>query len=140
MYLQSQEEYFPSDIEEHLKHVLPVLRGQHDKQLPGCPSPLTLSNLDALNTHGGKDVFLKSHDDVTTNPAWMKGGRPDAHGKTSGAKICCVMVNDHGLGSVDAFYIYFYSFNKGQTIFAKELGDHVGDWSVSTPFPTHRED
>ena len=132
MYLQSKEEYLPSDIESHLKHTYPAYRGRPDKSIPDCPSPLTLDNLDVLNAHGGKDIFLSSIDDVTKNPTWMKGVRPDASGKTNGAKSCCIMVNDHGTGIVDAFYMYFYAYNQGQTIFAKELGDHVGDWSVST--------
>ena len=65
----------------------------------------------------------------------MKGVRPDANGKTNGAKSCCIVVNDHGTGIVDAFYMYFYAYNQGQTIFAKELGDHVGDWSAPIHLP-----
>ena len=136
MYLQSHEEYLPSDIESQLKHTYPAYKGT---QITESPSPLTLNNLDVLNDHGGKDVFLNSNDNVITNPTWMKGVRPDANGKTNGAKSCCIVVNDHGTGIVDAFYMYFYAYNQGQTIFGKELGDHVGDWSVSTylcvPFP-----
>jgi hypothetical protein len=89
---------------------------------------LTLDNLDSLNAHGGKDVFLTSNDDVSKDPAWLKGVRPDAHGKTNGARSCCIVVNDHGTGYVDVFYLYFYAYNQGQVIFGKELGDHVGDW------------
>ncbi|ETI23448.1 hypothetical protein G647_05250 [Cladophialophora carrionii CBS 160.54] len=125
VYLQSKEEYLPSDIGSQLKHTHPVFKGS---PIANCPSPLTLDNLDELNAHGGKDVFLSSNDDVSNNPGWMKGVRPDANGKTNGAKSCCIVVNDHGTGTVDAFYMYFYAYNQGQTIFAKELGDHVGDW------------
>jgi hypothetical protein len=74
---------------------------------------------------------LSSNDDVSKNPAWIKGVRPDANGKTNGAKSCCIVVNDHGTGTFDAFYMYFYAYNQGQTVFAKELGNHVGDWSAS---------
>ena len=134
MYLQSKEEYLPSELETQLKHTHPVTKATKDAagvKITDCPSPLTLNNLDALNAHGGKDVYLTSNDDVTKDPAWMKGVRPDASGKTVGAKSCCIVVNDHGTGTVDAFYMYFYAYNKGQTIFGKELGDHVGDWSAS---------
>jgi hypothetical protein len=129
VYLQSKDEYLPSDIESQLKHTHPVIKG--GSPIPNSPSPLTLNNLDALNAHGGKDVFLSSNDDVSKNPAWIKGVRPDANGKTNGAKSCCIVVNDHGTGTVDAFYMYFYAYNQGQTVFAKELGNHVGDWSAS---------
>jgi hypothetical protein len=73
-------------------------------------------------------VFLSSIDNVDPTPPWMNGVKPDPSGKTNEAKSCCVVVNDHGNGTVDAFYFYFYAYNQGQTIFAKELGDHVGDW------------
>lgn len=110
MYLQSQEEYFPSDIDGHLKNTQARLRGKPKDKIPNSPATLSLDNLDVLNALGGKDIFLSSQVDFTKNPAWMKGVRPDTNGRTNGAKSCCIVVNDHGAGNVDAFYIYFYSY------------------------------
>jgi hypothetical protein len=93
-------------------------------------APLTLDNLDALNSYGdaGKDVYLTSIADVTTYPKWLNGVPPDADGKTNGATSCAIIVNDHGVGFVDVFYMYFYAYNLGNTVLFHELGDHIGDW------------
>ena len=74
-----------------------------------APSPLTLDNLDALNNLGGPNVYLTSVDNIATLPAWLNGVAPDSSGKTEGAVSCVVIVNDHGSGNVDAFYMYFYA-------------------------------
>ena len=124
VWLNSKEEYLPADFASQLAHTHPAI--DHTPIL-GHPSPLTLDNLDTLNDGGKKNVYLTSNDDFTQNPAWLKGVRPDAKGKTSGAISCCIIVNDKGTDIVDAFYFYFYAYNRGQTIFNKELGDHVGD-------------
>ena len=39
-----------------------------------------------------------------------------------------IIVVDKGNGIVDAFYMYFYSFNQGPSVYGHELGDHLGDW------------
>jgi Vacuolar protein sorting-associated protein 62 len=95
------------------------------------PSPLTLHNLDDLNSYGrnGLNVFLTSDIDVTTSPTWLEGVVPDSTtGKTHNAISCAIVINDHGSGFVDAFYMYFYAFNQGNTFWFRELGDHIGDW------------
>lgn len=51
--------------------------------------------------------------------------------ETVGVKSCAIIVNDHGDGVVDAFYMYFYAFNLGETVFGQVQGDHVGDWEHS---------
>lgn len=94
----------------------------------GAPTPLTLNNLASLNSLGGANVYLTSIDDITQNPAWLKGVKPDGTGKTNGAISCAIIVNNHGAGNVDAFYFYFYAYNRGNSVLGQETGDHVGDW------------
>ena len=133
VWLNSREEYLPSDLAAQLQHTHVEKNG---KPISGHASPLTLENLDTLND-GDKDVYLCSNDDITKDPAWLKGVRPDSNGKTNGAVSCCIVVNDKGADIVDAFYFYFYAYNQGQVIFGKELGDHVGDWCVPKLHPHH---
>jgi len=104
VYLHSQDPYLPSDLQTHLSHVTPRV----NFNAVSGPSPLNVNNLDQL----GGDVYLTSNDDITTNPGWLKGNKPDGSGKTSGI-TSAVIVNDKGNGNVDAFYMYFYSYNWG---------------------------
>ncbi|KAL8683107.1 MAG: hypothetical protein Q9186_000921 [Xanthomendoza sp. 1 TL-2023] len=125
VWIQSQDQYNPSDIAAQVAHTKPQV---NFNVVNGAPDPLTLDNLASLNNLGGADVYLTSVDDITKNPAWLKGVKPDANGKTNGATTAAVIVNDHGSGNVDAFYMYFYAFNQGNTVLGQEIGDHVGDW------------
>lgn len=115
----------PSDIGAQLVHTRPEV---NVTAVQGAPSPLTLDNLDSLNALGGKNVYLTSLDDVSQNPAWSNGVKPDSTGKTNGAISNAVIVNDHGAGNVDAFYMYFYAFNGGPFVIDQIVGNHVGDW------------
>ncbi|CAD6499840.1 BgTH12-03946 [Blumeria graminis f. sp. triticale] len=42
-----------------------------------------------------------------------------------------LVVVDKGLGIVDAFWFYFYSYNFGTTVFNIRFGNHIGDWEHS---------
>jgi hypothetical protein len=102
------------------------------------PSPLLLSNVEQLNAlgdctqFGTCPIYLTSKDNVTANPPWLYGVLPDpVTFETVGARSCAIIVNDHGSGIVDAFYMYFYAFNLGETVLGQILGDHVGDWEHS---------
>lgn len=132
----------PSDIGSQLKHTHPEFSHKHPTT-PGARvkdhPALTLENLDSLNVLDppkdsnkkgdvGNDIYLSADEDITKDPAWLNGVLPNAAGKTENAVSCCIIVNDHGTGYVDAFYMYFYAYNQGQVIFGKELGDHLGDW------------
>ncbi|KAL8959179.1 MAG: hypothetical protein Q9193_003908 [Seirophora villosa] len=125
VWLQSQDPYYPSDIGAQLVHTKPQI---NFNVVNGAPNPLTLDNLASLNALGGDIIYLTSVDDVTKNPAWLNGVKPDGNGKTNGATSCAVIVNDRGSGNVDAFYMYFYANNQGNTVLGQEIGDHVGDW------------
>lgn len=126
VYLTSSEAYRPADIGTHLQHTQPK---NNFADVNGAASPLTLDNLSSLNGLDGNNVYLTSQDDVEQNPAWLFGVTPDASGKTNGAVSSTIIVNDHGNGLVDAFYMYFYSFDFGGVYFDYfNIGNHVGDW------------
>ena len=128
MYLYSGDPYRPSDIGAQLSNTKPEV---DFTVLSDAPSPLTLDNLNTLNNlppANGSNVYLTSNDDVTTNPSYFYGQTPDSTGSTGTATSCAIIVNDHGNGAVDAFYMYFYAYNYGGTFLGTNLGDHVGDW------------
>jgi hypothetical protein len=134
VYLDQNELYLPSDIQAQLNHTTPEF---DYAAITTAPSPLLLTNLDHLNNFGNGtcmnfsacSIYLTSKDDVTTNPSWLYGILPDPlTGETVGAKSAAIIVTDHGNGLVDAFYMYFYAFNLGQTVVGQVLGNHVGDW------------
>ena len=125
MWLYSAETYYPSDIGAQLVHTKPE---DNFTVVTKAPSPLTLNNLNALNGLDGANIYLTSVNDITTNPGWLNGVRPDSTGKTNGAVSTAIIVNDHGSGLVDVFYMYFYAYNRGNVLLGQEVGDHVGDW------------
>ena len=67
--------------------------------------------MDLLNGFGNDRVFLKSSIDVSANPSWLLGVKPNADGKTESAISCVVIVTDHGDGILDAFCVYFYAYS-----------------------------
>ena len=108
VYLHSTENYFPSDLGAQLANTEPQI---NFTVISGAPSPLTLDNLDSLNSLGGSAIYLTSVDDTTADPQpeWLLGVKPDSSGKTEGAVSCSIVVNDYGNGTVDAFFMYFYA-------------------------------
>lgn len=123
MWLHSQDTYYPGDIAAQLVHTKPEVNFE---VVNGYPNPLTLDNLNALNDQGGTSVYLTSNDDVTTNPAWLNGIKPDDAGSTVGGKTAAVIVNDRGNGEVDVFYMYFYTNNWGGLLLGQNVNNHVG--------------
>jgi hypothetical protein len=73
VHLYSGEEFWPSDIAEHLYHITPYLnytpvqsRWQHPK----------LNDLDGLNKwEKGRFVYLTSNDNVEDRPEWLAGDK-----------------------------------------------------------------
>ncbi|OAA65893.1 vacuolar sorting-associated protein [Niveomyces insectorum RCEF 264] len=66
VHLFSGENFWPSHIAEHIKHMIPYTNGTAVDH----PSTLTLDNLYLLNNHS-TEVFLTSEVDVETRPAWL---------------------------------------------------------------------
>lgn len=104
LHLYSSDCYRPTDIGAQLTHTRPEL---NFTIIPSAPQPLTLNNLNALNALGGSAVYLTAMDGVTKTPqpSWVFGVTPDTQGRTEGAVSCAVVVNDHGGGLVDVFYM-----------------------------------
>jgi hypothetical protein len=127
LWLYSGEKYMPYDMGQQLIHTVPEVNFQ---VITGVPNPLTLDNVDQLNALGGTKVYLTSKEGINANPepAWFAGVKPNPQGKTEGAASCTIIVTDHGDGTVDVFYHYFYAYNQGNTVLGLEFGDHVGDW------------
>ncbi|KAL9624330.1 MAG: hypothetical protein Q9160_001577 [Pyrenula sp. 1 TL-2023] len=125
VYLDTAEAYFPSDIAGHVTHMLPEI---NRTVVAGAASPLTLDNLDSLNSAGS--VYLTSKEGINAKPqpSWFTGVKPDASGKTNRAVSSAIIVADKGSGLVDVFYFYFYSYDQGNKVLGIEFGDHVGDW------------
>lgn len=128
MYLHSADAYYPSDVGAQVTNTEPEINYE---TVVGAPSPLTLDNLDQLNGLGSSEIYLTSRTDITTNPSWLYGVKPDSTGKIVGATPCVIIVNDHGDGTVDAFYMYFYAYNWGGKVLGRNLGNHVGDWYIA---------
>ncbi|KAI9167821.1 vacuolar protein sorting-associated protein [Paramyrothecium foliicola] len=112
--------------------------------MPDLPS-LNLDNLAILNDIEGGRVALTSNDNVTSLPTWFLGEAPDNTAKISNATPCIVVLVDNGPLNLDAFYFYFYSYNRGPNISQvlepikslvtdvgdMHVGDHVGDWEYN---------
>ncbi|KAI4141134.1 MAG: hypothetical protein LQ340_007718, partial [Diploschistes diacapsis] len=125
VWLDASESYFPGPISSQLLNTQPEV---NFTAVSGAPSPLTLSNLNSLNSLGGSNVSLSSTNDFTKYPAWLNGTKPDSSGKVAGDPSAAIIVNDYGNGTVYAFYMYFYNFNEGNIVFGTPAGNHAGDW------------
>ncbi|KAI1389534.1 uncharacterized protein F4822DRAFT_203925 [Hypoxylon trugodes] len=83
VHLYSQEFFWPSDIADHMKHVLPDV--SEDKWPSNGSQTLNLANLNELSSEL-KFQFLKSRDDVESRPRWLhsKRNRPIAFSDNDG--------------------------------------------------------
>lgn len=67
VHLYSGEEFWPSDIREHVEHMTVYV---DEVPVNTTEQELTLDNLHLLNKHHGK-VILQSNDDVEERPSWL---------------------------------------------------------------------
>ena len=155
VHLYSGEQYWPCDIAKHLHHTTPYL---NYTPAQAKSDHVKLDNLDDLNKWG-RYVYLTSNDNVEEQPEWLLGesnipeSRPqcqhdatairDANdddppiacgqkkkGYSDAPAILIVVEKDDGV--VDAFWFFFYSFNKGNKVFNVRFGNHIGDWEHTT--------
>jgi hypothetical protein len=66
VHLYSGENFWPSDIAEHVKHMTPYINGS----AVNMSKPTTLANLHKLNSQPGR-VFLTSDENVESRPEWL---------------------------------------------------------------------
>lgn len=113
-------------------HVSNVHATQNFTHVKGAPNNLTLDNLHELNGLGSGQTYLSSTGNVMDLPTFLDGKKPDPKTlQTTNATSCVIILADKGNGIVDAFYMYFYSFNQGPSALGHEVGDHLGDWYFS---------
>ena len=124
VYLYSGDPWRPSDIATQLNNTEPKV----DFKIVS-DQPVNLDNLFFLNGLGGDKVYLTSKFKPYASPVpgYLFGVLPNGEGKTEGAVSSTIIVNDHGDGTLDAFYFYFYAFDRGTL----SIGNHVGDWEHS---------
>lgn len=130
--LDRHETFFPSDLSVHLQNTHPTY---NFTAIPNSPTNLSLSNLDQLNSFKDGSVYLSSNEPIISLPKWLRGQKPDKKSLHSEGTVSCIVVvvekNSTGTDSkniVDAFYLYFYSFNDGPKALGHQVGNHVGDW------------
>lgn len=126
--LDKSDTFYPSDMAIHISNTHGAL---NFTPIDGAPDRLSLQNLHLLNDLGGDEVYLTSNDELIKMPKYLHGKKPDSRTlQTTNAISCVIIVVDKGEGIVDAFYMYFYTFNQGPSVMSHELGDHLGDWYV----------
>lgn len=139
MWLHSDDPFRPADVLEHIRHTTPTV---NQEAIPNLPK-LDLDNLALLNDASDGKVALTSNDDVTTLPPWLFGHVPDESGRIANATPCVVIAVERSPRDIDAFFFYFYSYDRGANItqvleplnrliedteHGMHFGDHVGDW------------
>lgn len=84
VHLYSGENFWPSDIAEHVKHMTPCV----DKEPVNMSEPLSLANMYDLAGAPGF-VFLTSKDDVETRPEWLSShdGKPKLFDEDGDQKV-----------------------------------------------------
>ena len=126
VFLDKGDDYYPSDLAAHIVNTHPTV---NFTSIEGIPTHLSLDNLDKLNDFGGDKVYLTSTKSAIKLPKFLHGKKPGASTlRTHHARSCVVIVVEKEDGIIDAFYMYFYSFNAGPSALGHTAGNHVGDW------------
>ncbi|CAH7684621.1 hypothetical protein PPACK8108_LOCUS18922, partial [Phakopsora pachyrhizi] len=136
VYLHSEEIFWPSLYKTHLDHVQPEVNFKISPSFPasGLSTQIFLRSSNLINNVLDNDlIYLTSKDSIFEAPMaqWIYGeGKPDESGKSAAPAIIIAMDKTQQVGSgwVDVFYIFFYSYNRGNYFYNNRFGDHVGDW------------
>ncbi|AET37472.1 uncharacterized protein Ecym_1225 [Eremothecium cymbalariae DBVPG len=129
VHLYSEEVYLPGDVADYVQYF--ELRDELGNIVKRGPLDIKADFSD-ITGEKSKNLYLTSLDDVTTNPKWLFGDKPD-YGTGYIAKAAAnLIVVDKGNGWVDAFWFYFYPFNLGPFVTGfGPWGNHIGDWEHS---------
>lgn len=126
VFLDSGDEFYPSDMAAHVSNAHPTMNFTPVKD---APEGLTLDNLNDLNDLGGDSIYLTSTTLLTNLPNYLHGQKPDKKTlQTENAVSCVIALANKEDGILDAFYIYFYTFNDGPRALGHQVGNHLGDW------------
>jgi hypothetical protein len=131
VFLDKSDIYNPSDMGTHVANTHATMNFEH---VDGAPDALNLNNLKKLNRIDNADeIYLTSTEPLFSLPEYLKGQKPDPKTlQTKNATSCVVIVVDKGEGVMDAFYMYFYTFNEGPSALGHTAGNHLGDWYDSS--------
>jgi hypothetical protein len=133
VFLEKSDKFYPSDMAVHIANTHPELNFT-TVNIAEDQAPLTLDNLDLLNSLGGEDIYLTSNTNLGTTPTYLRGKAPNRKTlQTENAISTVITIVHKGNTIVDAFYMYFYTFNQGPSVYGNELGDHLGDWYAYPP-------
>jgi hypothetical protein len=132
VFLDRSDQYLPSDLATHVLNTHPAVNFTEVKI--DSVDAISLQNLHLLNDFGGEnhETYLTSTEPLVELPKYLQGTKPDPKTlQTKGAMSCVIIVVGKDEGRIiDAFYMYFYTFNQGPSVVTHEVGDHLGDWCV----------
>ncbi|KAG0646522.1 Topoisomerase I damage affected 6 [Hyphodiscus hymeniophilus] len=122
VFLDKSDQFNPSDLSAHVANTHPTVDFS-----PVDITPLGLDGLDKLNDLGGEEVYLTSTESLDTIPGYLHGQAPNKKTlQTENAVSAVIIVVEKGDGVVDAFYMYFYTFNQGPSAIGKDNIAFVG--------------
>jgi hypothetical protein len=132
--LEQSDKFRPGDLGDLLANTHPTVNFTAlDTPAPG------LNDLNHLNDLGGEKIYLTSNEKLDNRPNYLHGQAPDLKTlRTEDAVTVVIIVVEKPEGVIDAFYMYFYTFNEGPTVLGHELGDHLGDWSAPSSLAISR--
>ncbi|EFP80510.2 uncharacterized protein PGTG_06466 [Puccinia graminis f. sp. tritici CRL 75-36-700-3] len=137
VYLHSDEVFWPSDLNQHFDNVQPQINFTTlESYLVSAQTTqdfLGSNNLQSIEPTQQEITYLSSKQPIfdLDKASWLRGvGPPDQSGRSAAASIIIAVdkTQQVGPGWVDVFYLFFYSYNRGNYFYNNRFGDHVADW------------